>query len=68
MIYTQAELAELFGVGRSTLYRTIEQIRPKPPEPERSFAHLANPRAWTQRRPVPPRGLVLSKASQHPAR
>jgi len=31
--YTQAELAELFGVGRSTIYRTIERILPKPPEP-----------------------------------
>jgi DNA invertase Pin-like site-specific DNA recombinase len=31
--YTQAELAELFGVGRSTVYRTIERIRPMPPEP-----------------------------------
>src|SRR5215213_1499024 len=27
--YTQAELAELFGVGRSTVYRTIERTRPK---------------------------------------
>ena len=43
--YTQAELAEPFGVGRSTIYRTIERIRPKPPEPERPFAHLANSRA-----------------------
>ena len=25
--YTQAELAELFGVGRSTVYRTIEWLR-----------------------------------------
>ena len=41
--YTQAELAELFGVGRSTLNRTIERMRPKPPEPERPFAHLAHP-------------------------
>jgi DNA invertase Pin-like site-specific DNA recombinase len=41
--YTQAELAELFGVGRSTVYRTIERMRPMPPEPERPFAHLANP-------------------------
>jgi transposase len=37
---TQAELAELFGVGRSTIYRTVEQIQPAPPEPERPFAHL----------------------------
>ena len=36
--YTQAELAELFGVGRSTIYRTIERMRPKPIEPERPFA------------------------------
>src|SRR5215208_5388657 len=43
--YTQGELAELFGVGRSTVYRTIERIRPKPPVPERPFANLANPRA-----------------------
>src|SRR5215217_4800421 len=41
--YTQAELAELFGVGRSTIYRTLERMRPRPPEPERPFAHLANP-------------------------
>jgi len=41
--YTQAELAELFGVGRSTIYRTLERMRPAPPEPERPFAHLANP-------------------------
>jgi transposase len=40
--YTQAELAELFGVGRSTVYRTIERIRPKPPVPERPFANLAD--------------------------
>jgi len=39
--YTQAELAELFGVGRSTIYRTIERMRPKPIEPERPFADRA---------------------------
>src|SRR5215212_18199 len=33
--YSQAEIAELFGVGRSTVYRTIERMRPRPPEPER---------------------------------
>ncbi len=42
---TQAERAELFGVGRSTVYRTIERMRPKPPELERPFAHLAHPQA-----------------------
>ena len=39
--YTQAELAELFGVGRSTIYRTLDRLRPAPPEPEWPFAHLA---------------------------
>jgi hypothetical protein len=43
--YTQAELAELFGVGRSTVYRTIERMRPKPVEPERLFAQIAGQRA-----------------------
>jgi transposase len=41
--YTQAELAELFGVGRSTIYRTIYRMRPKPVEPERPFAQIAAP-------------------------
>jgi transposase len=43
--YIQAELAELFGVGRSTVHRTNERIRPKPPEPERPVARIANPQA-----------------------
>jgi DNA invertase Pin-like site-specific DNA recombinase len=37
---TQAELAELFGVGRSSIYRTLDRVRPAPPVPERPFAHL----------------------------
>jgi DNA invertase Pin-like site-specific DNA recombinase len=41
--YTQAELAELFRVGRSAIYRTLVRIRPAPPEPERPFTRLANP-------------------------
>ena len=41
--YTQAELAELFGVGRSTVYRTMERIRPRSPEAERPFAHFTHP-------------------------
>jgi len=40
--YSVTELAELFGVGRSTVYRTVERLRPIRPEPERPFAHLAN--------------------------
>jgi DNA invertase Pin-like site-specific DNA recombinase len=51
--YTQSELAELFGVGRSTIYRTIERIRPKPPEPERPFAHLARHGSNSGYRPTP---------------
>jgi predicted DNA-binding transcriptional regulator YafY len=39
--YTQAELAELFGVGRSTIYRTIQRMRSKSIEPERPFADRA---------------------------
>jgi DNA invertase Pin-like site-specific DNA recombinase len=35
-----AELAELFGVGRSTVYRTVERLRPVRPERERPFAQL----------------------------
>jgi DNA invertase Pin-like site-specific DNA recombinase len=38
--YTRAELADLFGVGRSTIYRTLDSVRPAPPKPERPFAHL----------------------------
>jgi DNA invertase Pin-like site-specific DNA recombinase len=40
--YTEAELIELFGVGRSTVYRTIERMRPRSPEPERPFAHFTH--------------------------
>ena len=36
--YSTAELAELFSVGRSTVYRTIRRLRPAPIEPERPFA------------------------------
>jgi Resolvase, N terminal domain len=40
--YTQAALAELSGVGRFPIYRTLERMRPAPPQPERPFARLAN--------------------------
>ena len=40
--YSTTELAELFRVGRSTIYRTIRRARPLPPEPERPFAHLSS--------------------------
>jgi len=37
--YSTAELAELFGVGRSTIYRTLERLRAALQKPERPFAH-----------------------------
>ena len=39
--YSTAGWAELFGVGRSTIYRTLKRLRPTR-EPERPFAHLTN--------------------------
>ena len=35
--YSTAELAELFGVTRSTIYRTLLRARPAPPDPNRPF-------------------------------
>jgi DNA invertase Pin-like site-specific DNA recombinase len=46
--YSQAELDELFGVGRSTIYRTIDRMRPQLVEPERPFGHLVPPSPNTQ--------------------
>ena len=37
--YSTTELADLFRVGRSTIYRTVRRMRPLPVEPERPFAH-----------------------------
>ena len=51
--YTQAELAELFGVGRSTVYRTIERVRPRPVEAERPFAYLEAPTVTQSRNQRP---------------
>ena len=39
--YSTAEIAELFRVSRSTIYRTIHRVLPAPREPERPFAHIA---------------------------
>jgi DNA invertase Pin-like site-specific DNA recombinase len=36
--YSTAELAELFGVTRSTIYRTLLRARPAPPDPNRPFS------------------------------
>src|SRR5215210_2462852 len=66
--YTQAELAELFGVGRSTIYRTLERMRPAPPEPERPFARLANPQTTAEPDIIPINSPKISAASTRPTR
>ena len=35
--YSTAEMAELFGVSRSTIYRTLQRVRPAPADPHRPF-------------------------------
>ena len=40
--YSTAEMAELFRVSRSTIYRTIHRVRPAPLDPERPFAHMGS--------------------------
>ena len=40
--YSTAEIAELFRVSRSTIYRTVHRVRPAPPDPERPFAHIVS--------------------------
>ena len=40
--YSRAELAELFSVGRSTIYRTLHRVQPPPLDAERPFAHVAS--------------------------
>src|SRR6476619_2639969 len=37
--YNTAELAELFSVGRSTIYRTLQRTRPAVVDPHRPFAN-----------------------------
>ena len=39
--YSTAELAELFSVGRSTIYRTLRRTRPPVTDPHRPFAEHA---------------------------
>jgi DNA invertase Pin-like site-specific DNA recombinase len=52
--YSQAELDELFGVGRSTIYRTIDRMRLQLVEPERPFGHLEpNTQTSTPRKSCP---------------
>ncbi len=36
--YSTADLAELFSVGRSTIYRTLQRTRPTAADPHRPFA------------------------------
>ena len=51
--YTEAEPAELFSLGRSTIDRTIDRMGPKPVEPERPSAHVL-PRFQTTESSTPP--------------
>jgi hypothetical protein len=53
--YTEAEPAELFSLGRSTIDRTIDRMGPKPVEPERPSAHVL-PRFQTTEIRTPPSG------------
>ena len=62
----QIELAELFSVGRSTVYWTIEWMRPKPPEPLRPFAHFAHPQGVKQRSAAGPAGSCRLGMRSHP--
>jgi DNA invertase Pin-like site-specific DNA recombinase len=54
--YTQAELAELFGVGRPTIYRTIDRMRPQLVESQRPFTlcrQRRTPQISTSRKSCP---------------
>ena len=46
--YSTAELAELFGVGRSTIYRTVKRQQSARRDPERPFAHLTKQTRQTE--------------------
>jgi DNA invertase Pin-like site-specific DNA recombinase len=39
--YTSAELAELFGVARSTVYRALERARHEAPPPDSAYGEFA---------------------------
>ena len=66
--YTQAELAELFGVGRSTVYRTIERMRPSH-QNRSGHSHISRilRRVTGARRPARPTSLA-SKYRERPRR
>ena len=58
--YTQAEFAELFGVGRSTIYRTVDRMRPRPLEPQQPFAHMRGARPSPNTKPGGPSRVTSS--------
>jgi DNA invertase Pin-like site-specific DNA recombinase len=68
--YTQAELAEMFGVGRSTIYRTIDRMRPQLVEPKRPFGHLVpaspNSQISTPRTSLQPSNATVSHTAGVP--
>ena len=65
---TQAELAEPFSVERSTIYRTIDRVRPQPVEPARPFAHILQPFPNTEISTPPLRGQGLIGRKRAPTR
>jgi pimeloyl-ACP methyl ester carboxylesterase len=59
----------LHTAGLGTAYRTIERMRPKPPEPERPFAYLAAPevRRCSSRPPLSDLVPTCSASGSRPA-
>ena len=51
---TQAELAELFGVGRSTIYLTIYRMRPNPSNPSGRSPRSPRQRSTNTETSTPP--------------
>jgi len=58
--YTQAELADLSGVGQSTIYRPIERMRPN-----RSNPSDPSPRSPCPRSPTPKPALCRTSAPRY---
>ena len=66
--YTQAELAELFGVGRSTVYRTLERMRLRRRNPSDPSHALRTLRRRAELDIIPINSPKISAASTRPTR
>jgi hypothetical protein len=66
--YTQAELAELFGVGRSTIYRTLERMRLRRRNPSDPSHTLRTLRRRAEPDIIPINSPKISAASTRPTR